>query len=110
MNTLSLIIRASQDETLTLSEKMDWGLNGFIVGISCVFLVLVVLILFINLMSAIIKSSAKSASKAANNTKTETQSTSESDEDEVLAVISAAIACMSQRSGKKFKIKSFRRL
>lgn len=94
---------------LTLAEKLSWGLNGFLVGIGCVFLVLLVLILLISVMGKIAQSGGKSKAKAPKANKKDLNRQVD-DEDEIMAVITAAIACMSQREGKKYKICSYKRV
>lgn len=88
---------------------LSWGFYGFLIGIGCVFLVLLVLILLISVMGKIVQSGGKSKAKAPKTNKKALNSHVD-DEDEIMAVITAAIACMSQREGKKYKIRSYKRV
>ena len=81
-----------------------------IIGFSTVFVVLVVLIAFITIMSKIINSSGRKEKEAQKIQHKESKKiNAEEDMDEIAAVIAAAISCMGQREGKKYKIRSFRR-
>jgi len=94
-------------------EKWIIGLKGLILGLGTVFLVLILLIGFIYIMSKIVqKIGEKPSSVQGTEKKVITQNVvkPQDDEGEIIAVIAAALSCMAQREGKKFNIRSFRRV
>ena len=93
---------------LTTHDILSTGTTGLLFGLGSVFLVLVLLICFITLMKQLTKNKQKA--KASPAPAVEAPKKDEEDEGEIIAVIAAAIACMAQREGKKFKIKSYRRI
>jgi sodium pump decarboxylase gamma subunit len=99
-------------EVLSVSEILSWGSKGLVIGLSSVFLILVILIGVINIMRVSLKKNSKVDNKKV--VKVETPKPvveqKDDDEDEIIAVIAAAINCMAQREGKRFAIKSFRRI
>lgn len=99
-------------ETLELSQIMSWGTKGLVIGLSSVFLILVILIGVINIMRVSLKKDSKADNKKVVKLETPKQviEPKDGDEDEIIAIIAAAINCMAQREGKRFAIKSFRRI
>jgi sodium pump decarboxylase gamma subunit len=99
-------------EVLSVSEILSWGSKGLVIGLSSVFLILVILIGVINIMRVSLKKNSKVDNKKV--VKVETPKPvveqKDDDEDEIIAVIAAAINCMAQREGKRFAIKSFTRI
>jgi len=92
----------------TLSSSINRGVNGLVLGLITVFLVLIVLIIIISLMQRFIGSRKKEISKPMPEVKNAVPDKQDNN-DEIVAVIGAAIACMAQREGKKYKIISFRK-
>jgi len=95
------------------STNLLLGLKVLVLGLGSVFVVLVLLIIFISVMGSLVQNSEKKAivPKVTKNTVKEEKALLQADdEDEIVAVITAAIACMAQREGKKFKISSFKRV
>jgi len=92
--------------------SIDWmlGLKSLLLGLGSVFAVLVLLIVFISIMGKFVQGSEKKQKSPKKAEKPAVKPSVEDDEDEVVAVISAAIACMAQREGKKFKIRSYKRV
>ena len=96
---------------LTLQQKAGWGVNGLIIGLGSVFTILIILIVVINLLKLSSKSGSngkKAKEVTVSSEKTPAQDTE--DENESIAAIAAAINCMAQREGKRFAIKSYRRI
>ncbi|MEX1375976.1 MAG: OadG family protein [Eubacteriales bacterium] len=93
-------------------SNLSWGLTGLLLGLGSVFIVLISLIVFISIMGYIVQKGDKKAKKPtlAKSSPVEAKKSVETDEDEIIAVISAAVACMAQQEGKKFKIRSFKRV
>jgi len=95
------------------SANLILGLKVMVLGLGSVFVVLALLILFIRVMGSLVQKSEKKVSvpKVTNSpVKQEKAPVQADDEDEIIAAITAAIACMAQREGKKFKIRSFNRV
>ncbi|MBN2879510.1 MAG: OadG family protein [Clostridia bacterium] len=93
-------------------SNLSWGITGLVLGLGSVFTVLFLLIFFIFLMGKIVQKSDKKAnnSPAPKSIPAKQEVSSADNEDEIIAAITAAIACMAQREGKKFKISSFKRV
>ena len=90
----------------------DLGLQGLVLGLGAVFLVLVVLIVLILVMGKVANGNTKKtkAKKAPVQSVAKPVASPQNDEDEIVAAITAAIACIGQKEGKKFKIRSYRRV
>ena len=86
------------------------GLQSLVLGLGSVFAVLILLIVFIGIMGKFVQATEKKSETPKKAAKTEAKPVQADDEDEIIAVISAAIACMAQREGKKFKISSYKRV
>lgn len=94
--------------------KMEWSYVGAVVisGLVIVFVALILLILMVWLMGKIFEAfKANKQTEIENtastaNTASAPVSTSAADDDEVIAVISAAVAMMAQESGTALQIKS----
>ena len=99
---------------MTLAEKLSWGSTSLILGLGAVFVILILLIIFIHLMhraSLVINRPKETKNRIDQKPTDHTDHIpSEDNEGELLAVIAAAIACMAQREGRKYKIKSYRRV
>ena len=107
INILNLML-----SELTAQQKAGWGLNGLIIGLGSVFTILVILILVINLLKLSSAANGRK-SKKSNDITVSSKSLPESgeeDENEIIAAIAAAINCMAQREGKRYAIKSYRRI
>ncbi len=91
---------------------IDWtvGLQGLILGLGTVFIVLFSLIIFIKIMGSIIQKFDKKQPEKQDEKPIVKVISAENNEDEIIAAITAAIACMAQNEGKKFKIRSFKRI
>lgn len=90
----------------------DLGLQGLALGLGAVFLVLVVLIVLILVLGKVANSNTKK-----DKTKEKVVEpvanpvvVSQNYEDEIIAAITAAIAYIGQKEGKKFKIRSYKRV
>ena len=90
--------------------KWILGLNGLVLGLGSVFLILLLLILFITIMSKVVQNAEKGDKGKEKTVPAKAIQAPAEDEDEVIAVIAAAVACMAQREGKRFKIRSFKRV
>lgn len=99
---------------LNLDAPLDGGLvlSVLLAGFGVVFFALIILVLFISGMGSIFTADKK---KSVPELKTEPQPAAtapivsikpDEDSDEVIAVISAAVAMMSQEDGKVYKVKS----
>ena len=94
-------------------DKWIIGLKGLILGLGTVFLVLILLIAFIYFLSKIVHTLDKTQAPKKEEkiiTITENKTNTENNESEIIAAIAAALACLAQKEGKKFKIRSFRRV
>ncbi len=94
---------------MTVQEILSSGTTGLLFGLGSVFVVLVLLIACIALLKHLTRSKNQEAAVKAPVVAT-TPKDEDDDEGELVAVIAAAIACMAQREGKKYKIKSYRRI
>jgi|GEM_PF-5271102 len=93
------------------SAELMLGLQGLILGLGSVFLVLFLLIIIISIMGKLVQNSEKKQIEPiVEKTISKEPVAIEDDEDEIIAAITAAIACMAQREGKKFKIRSYKRV
>ena len=106
MNFANLVLSSAD-----MGIKVDWGFKGLVIGLSSVFAILVLLIVVINLL----KFSSKDNSKAKKQVKTQVPvekevKTQDEDENQIIAVIAAAISCIAQREGKRYAIKTFKRI
>lgn len=94
--------------------NIDWdlGLQGLVLGLGAVFLVLIVLIVLILILGKVSNSNTKRNKTKGKSVEPVTKPAvvHQNDEDEIIAAITAAIACMAQHEGKKFKIRSYRRV
>jgi len=105
MNLMNLTLSG-----LTTQQITRWGVNGLIIGLGSVFTILVLLIAVINLLKLSSSGKKKSTAEKAN-TEIVKHSQSDADENEIIAVITAAINSMSSaREGKRFAIKSYKRI
>jgi len=88
------------------------GGYAFIVGLGIVFIVLVLLIFSIGILSLLAKKREPKSPviEPALDIKPDIIIDTKDDEDEIIAIITAAIACMAQSSGKQFAIKSYKRV
>ena len=92
-------------------DKWILGLQLLVIGLGAVFLVLLILIILILVMGKLAKGKTdKKTSETKKQAIGEIAVKPQDDENEVIAAIAAAIACMAQREGKKFKIRSFKRV
>lgn len=99
---------------MTFAERMTEAGIGTLIGVCTVFVVLILLWAFIEIMHfAVEKSTAPKKPKKQTETPAEqTVSEPSADNNELIAVITAAVACMLEAQGvpaTNFKIKSFRR-
>lgn len=94
--------------------NIDWmlAIQGLVLGLGAVFTVLVILIILIFILGKIVRGASKKDTPKEKTAQPITTKVSvpKNDEDEIAAVIIAAIACIEQREGKRFKIRSFRRV
>ena len=95
---------------LTMQQKLSWGGNGLVIGLGSVFVILVILIAVINLLKVSANGGKNKKPAAAPVVAKPAEKKEEEDESEIIAVIAAAINCMAQREGKRFAIKSFKRI
>lgn len=97
--------------TLTLAERMQHAGTGTVIGIATVFAVLGLLLIILFMMQYIF--SPKKEKKAETIVQSASQPVAEvkTDDNEIIAVITAAVAAMLDTKGIKtnFRIKSFRR-
>jgi sodium pump decarboxylase gamma subunit len=92
-------------------DKWLIGLKGLILGLGTVFLVLILLIVFINIMSSVVQRlSKKKTAPIEQKPVIKKDANPIEDENEIIAAITAAIACIGQREGKKYNIRSLRRV
>ena len=106
INLTSLILSG-----LTTQQKLSWGGNGLVIGLGSVFIILVILIAVINVLKLASKPPKdKQPAKAVETAKPAKTSETKHDENEIIAVIAAAINCMAAREGKRFAIKSYKRV
>jgi len=93
---------------------INWmlGLQGLVLGLGAVFLVLIILIVLIFIMGKVAHGKPKKdkVDEKSMQPVIKTLSNPKNDEEEIIAVITATIACMASREGKKYKIKSFKRV
>jgi len=116
---MSLSAEATQAVTDRVSVAGNWGLIGstVVTGIVIVFLILAILIFFLWAMGKIFQGienskRKKAEQKAAQVTETapapvvqpEIEEVYEDDDDEIIAVISAAIAAYGEAEGKQYRI------
>ena len=106
---------------LAMQIKLSKVFAVVITGLVVVFIGLIILILFVNLFGAIMQKATKkekkkeeieikAAPEISTDTDTETVSSDSSDdEDETVAAIAAAVAYLSLRDGKNYKIKSIKK-
>lgn len=101
----------------SMAEKLEISYVTAVVitGLSVVFLGLVILILFVWAFGKIFTAKNKSVSKDAPEQKTAAPApvaapvtVSDDSEDEIIAVISAAVAAMGNADGKNYRVKSVR--
>lgn len=99
---------------MTLSEAISTGLSTTVVGLSIVFSVLIILMIVLKIMEKIFTAAPKEKPVAAvQETKTVeevSETTEEYDNDELIAVLTAAIAASLNTSTYNLKIKSFKRV
>jgi len=103
--------------TMTLSEAVSQGLQTTVLGMLIIFAALIILMLAINIMKAIFyKDPKKSAAKKTTEvqqtpTAAQTPAAVEAqDDEELIAVLTAAIAASLNTSTYNLKIKSYRRI
>lgn len=101
---------------MTFAERMFEAGTGTVIGVLTVFLVLLILWGFIEIMHVVVvKATAPKKSKTAvaeTEQKNGVDNQSAADSTELIAVLTAAVACMMESQGApvtSFKIKSFRR-
>ena len=101
---------------MTFAERMFEAGTGTVIGVLTVFLVLLILWGFIEIMHLVfVKATTPKKSKAAKSEaeqKDDVVNQSVTDSTELIAVLTAAVACMMESQGvpvTSFKIKSFRR-
>lgn len=104
---------------LAMQIKLSKVFAVVITGLVVVFIGLIILILFVNLFGSIMKNAGKKekkneeiATKAVPVISADTEtvsSDSSDDEDETAAVIAAAVAYLSLKDGKNYKIKSVKK-
>ena len=120
INLMSLTAAAAEVVDDRLNVAGNWGLIGstVVTGIVIVFLILAILIFFLWAMGKIFQSIENSKKKKTEenalviavapsvpDTQTdETEIYDESDDDEIIAVISAAIAAYGEAEGKQYRI------
>ncbi|MCK5130392.1 MAG: OadG family protein [Clostridiales bacterium] len=103
------IILESSTNLLSTKDKLSWGVNGLLIGLGSVFVILVLLILVINLLK--LASNGKTVENKPVSKIALKKDHVDENEDEIVAVIMAAINSLNtQRTGKKFAIKSYRRI
>ena len=95
---------------MTIQEKLSWGGNGLIMGFGSVFIILIILIAVINLLKLGASGNKSKKTAVAPVALKPVKNEVEEDESEIIAVIAAAVNCMAQREGKRFAIKSFKRI
>lgn len=97
--------------TMTLAERMQHAGTGTVIGVATVFAVLGLLLIILFLMQYIF--SPKKEKKAETTVQSVIQPVAQvkTDDNEIIAVITAAVAAMFDAKGIKtnFKIKSFKR-
>ncbi len=94
---------------LSTKDILNWGLNGLIIGLSSVFIILILLIFVIFIMKIATAEKEKTPVRKVKNI-TYTNDSIIDNDDEITAVITAAINCMAHREGKRFAIKSYKRI
>ena len=100
----------------SLSETLPDGIVTFLLGMAIVFSVLGLIILDIKVMTAVLRT--KKLRKDAKIEEPKPTPAIESgdvsketeNEEELIAVIAAAVACMAQAEGTRLRIRSFRRI
>jgi sodium pump decarboxylase gamma subunit len=95
---------------MTIQEKLSWGGNGLVMGFGSVFVILVILIAVINLLKLGTRGKKNKKAAVTPVAVKPVVKEVEEDESEIIAVIAAAVNCMAQREGKRFAIKSFKRI
>lgn len=120
---MSLSVAATEVVNDRVNVEGNWGLIGstVVTGIVIVFLILAILIFFLWAMGKIFQSIDKSAKKkneqkaviepapVAQPETAEVYEEYEEDDDEIIAVISAAIAAYGEAEGKQYRISSVRK-
>ncbi len=95
---------------LSLAEALSTGLSTTLVGLSIVFLVLIVLMLVVTAMKYIFAEKPKKEAVAEVKAESALAAAPEEDEEELIAVLTAAIAASLNTSTYNLKIKSYRRI
>ena len=102
-------------QTMTTKEILNWGTNSLVIGLGSVFTILLLLILITTIIKFLAKPKAKkieteTADETVKEAKVVLPVEVENDDDEIIAVIAAAISSVSQREGKAYAIKSYKRV
>ncbi len=103
-------------KTMSTSEILSWGAKSLVVGLGSVFFILILLVIVTRLLKIFsVRESKKIASATANEAieraeKEKSVAIHDSNDDEIIAVIAAAISCISENEGRKYAIKSYRRV
>lgn len=95
---------------MSLADALSIGLSTTIVGLSTVFLVLIVLMLVVMAMKYIFAEKHKKAKKNEMTVEPVITAEPEKNEEELIAVLTAAVAASLNTSTYNLKIKSYRRI
>ncbi len=113
MNSIIFALSSSSNVEMTVGEKLIYGGQMLLLGIGAVFSVLLIIYLCLLIFKAVFSKSSKKEKKVevAPVVATPIQTVNTSQNEEIVAVIAAAIAMAeAEGSGVKFRVVSFRRV
>ncbi len=113
MNSMVFALTSSATTEMSIGEKLSYGGQMLLLGIGAVFSVLLIIYLSLLLFKAVFSKASKPKVKVEPTPvmPAPKQTTSATTNEEIVAVIAAAIAMAeSESSGVKFRVVSFRRV
>ena len=96
-------------QNLSLSEALAMGGQTTVIGLAIVFAVLIILMIVLSLFKVIFYKKPKTQAAPAQAVPVEEETADDTDEEELIAVLTAAVAASLNTSTYNLRIKSYRR-
>ena len=96
-------------QNLSLSEALAMGGQTTVIGLAIVFAVLIILMIVLSLFKVIFYKKPKTQAAPAQAAPVEEETADDTDEEELIAVLTAAVAASLNTSTYNLRIKSYRR-